>query len=564
MRHIPVLILAFLSLNFGHAQDFTVDKYAVDITLYEAGYFDVVERYDLTFAFPKHGIYRDIQTRYDLLTEEDQQEIRKITISNVEVPGRTFTTPSNFEQRLSTSFQVKIGDADKTITDAQYYEIRYRVRNAFLYETDGVKFYWNLKPSDWSAPFNSVVFRVHLPPAVDINASDVFVYSGDRGTTQASSNIEVSIANGVVEGKSQSGFKSEEGQSVTVLINLPPNAITEIKPFWPFWTDYGWVFVLIALLGGFYMTWKRYGKDDEVISITSYFPPEGMDPAMAGFLMNDADDTSDLIALIPYWGSKGILRIEEIPKKGWFTSSDTKLIALKNLPHEASSYEITIFNGLFGSAVSPGETEVLVSSLKDKFYTKMISARGALKKQAQPYYLGGSKRVRNITYGAIILSTIVLVPLVLFTWGFIAMFALIVMNVFLLIVNKYMVKKNPRGNAAFSELKGFKQFIKVAEINKLKMLITEDPFYFETTMGYALAFGLFDKWAHKFDTLQIPPPTWYSSAAHSNFTMRSFSNSFANTIASATSTMVSSPSSSGSSGGGSSGGGFGGGGGGSW
>lgn len=564
MRHIPILLLAFLSLNFGYAQDFTVDKYAVDITLYEEGYFDVVESYDLTFAFPKHGIYKDIQTRYDLLTEADQQEIRKITISNVEVPERTFTTPSNFEQKLSTNFQIKIGDADKMITDAQHYEIRYRVHNAFLYETDGVKFYWNLKPRDWSAPFNSVEFRVHLPPALDIRASDVFVYSGDRGTTQLSPNIDVATAKGVVEGKSQPGFKSEEGQSVTVLINLPPNAITEIKPFWPFWTDYGWIFVLIALLGGFYMTWKRYGKDDEVISITSYFPPEGMDPAMAGFLMNDADDTSDLISLIPYWGSKGMLRIEEIPKKGWFTSADTKLIALKSLPHEASSYERTIFNGLFGSSVSPGETEVLVSSLKDKFYTKMISARSALKKQAQPYYEGGSKRVRNITYGVVILSTIVLVPLVLFMWGFVAMFSLIIMNVFLLIINRYMVKKNPKGNAAFSELKGFKQFIKVAEINKLKMLIAEDPFYFETTMGYALAFGLFDKWAHKFDTLHIPPPTWYSSATHSNFTMSSFSNSFANTLSSATSTMVSSPSSSGSSGGGSSGGGFGGGGGGSW
>ncbi|MGV8815562.1 MAG: DUF2207 family protein, partial [Gelidibacter sp.] len=142
----------------------------------------------------------------------------------------------------------------------------------------------------------------------------------------------------------------------------------------------------------------------------------------------------------------------------------------------------------------------------------------------------------------------------------------VILTILLIIMNKHMIKKNAKGNTALSELKGFRQFIKVAEINKLKMLIIEDPHYFETTMGYALAFGLFDKWASKFEALNIPPPTWYSSSSTVPLTMNSFSNSFANTMSSAKSTMVSSPttSSSGSSGGGSSGGGFGGGGGGSW
>ena len=96
------------------------------------------------------------------------------------------------------------------------------------------------------------------------------------------------------------------------------------------------------------------------------------------------------------------------------------------------------------------------------------------------------------------------------------------------------------------------------------MLLKEDPTYFESTMSYALAFGLFDKWAKKFDSLHIPPPTWYTSTSGRLMTMNNFSQSFSSSINSAKSTMVSSPSSSGSSGGGSSGGGFGGGGGGSW
>ena len=117
----------------------------------------------------------------------------------------------------------------------------------------------------------------------------------------------------------------------------------------------------------------------------------------------------------------------------------------------------------------------------------------------------------------------------------------------------------------FSELKGFKRFIKTAEENKLKMLLKESPSYFESTMGYALSFGAFAVWAKKFEGLNTKPPDWYSSSHGGHYhSMNSFSRSFTSSMTSASSTMVSSPSSSGSGGGGSSGGGFGGGGGGSW
>lgn len=563
MKYISIYLIVLLSPIFGWAQDFTVNNYSVDITIYEEGYFDVVEHYDLTFAIPKHGIYRDIQTKYDLLTEAGTQEIRKIKISDVEVPERTFKKPFDFEQKLSSSYQIKIGDADKTIIGAQHYEIRYRVTNAFLYETDGIKFYWNLKPDGWYSIFQHIDFKIHLPNSVAIDSSKVSVYAGESGSNVVAQNMDVKVMNGVVKGESIPGFLSLPGQSVTILINLPTDSIAELKPRWPLLSQYGWIFILAGLLAWFYRTWSVFGKDDKVVSSTSYYPPDGMDPAMAGFLIDDSNDTSDIIALIPYWGAKGLLQIEEIPKKNWLTASDTKLIALKPLPPDASSYEKTIFEGLFGSRVDEVQTYVLVSSLKDTFYTKIASAKSTLKDLAQPYYEAGSRRIRNITYGVIIGLTIILVPTMLFVWGFIAMIATIILSVLLLILNMYMIKKNPKGNMALSELKGFKQFIKVAEVNKLKMLIAESPTYFETTMGYALAFGLFDKWAKKFDTLNIPPPNWYHST-QSNFTMHHFANSFSSTMASTKSTMVSSPSSSSSGGGGSSGGGFGGGGGGSW
>jgi hypothetical protein len=72
MKKITFLFLLIFAQLTVQAQDFTVTSYSVDIIIHEEGYFDVVEKYNLNFVVPKHGIFRDIQTSYDLLSEEDK------------------------------------------------------------------------------------------------------------------------------------------------------------------------------------------------------------------------------------------------------------------------------------------------------------------------------------------------------------------------------------------------------------------------------------------------------------------------------------------------------------
>ena len=553
-------MLFFLKVS---AQDFIVNKCVVDIHISEEGYFDVVENYDLTFTAHKHGIYRNIITNYDLFTEDGTREKRKIKIRKIDVPDHNFEADFDFVQKLSDKLQIKIGDKDKTIIGPQHYEIKYRVYNAFLFEELRIWFYWNIKSEEWNTVFEEIDFNIQVPENADVGLDDIFIYAGFKGGTRVSPDFDIAYEDGVFRVVSLPRFKSYSGQNVTVLLNLPPDSIKEIKPWWPFWTDYGWTLILGSMLVVFYFVWKKYGKDDRVLATTSYFPPSGMDPAMAGFLIDDTEDTQDLIALIPYWGSRGIITMEQIPKKGWFGKDDTKLTKLKPLPDGAPDYERKIFDGLFGRSASSSKQEVLVSSLKDSFYTKMASAKALLKARAQIYYDQEAKKMQTRTIVGTLLIAAILFFLFISNWGLIAALAVIPVTIFLLFMSVYMVKKNAKGNAALSELKGFKNFIKIAEENKLKMLLRDSPSYFETTMGYALAFGLFESWAKKFEALNLQPPSWYTSSTGA-FTMHNFSRSFSDSISTAQSTMVSSPSSSSSGGGGSSGGGFGGGGGGSW
>jgi uncharacterized membrane protein YgcG len=564
MKSIYYQLLFLFTISIGVAQDFTVKNYTVAIIVHPEGYFDVVENYDINFDVPKHGIYRTIQTKYDLVDSKGNESTRKIRISKVKVPDYKFEAPFDFVQKLQDNMDIKIGDKDITLIGPQHYEIKYRVHNAFLFEDSQIRFYWNIKPEDWLADFHQVSFTIKLPENVYPSKENSFVYSGDRGTATTSTDMQLYYNGNEFSGTSKAGFVSHPGQSVTVLINLPLGSVKEEKPFWPFWDNYGWVFLIGIMLFVFFRVWWKFGKDKQVIAATSYYPPDNLDPAMVGFLINDKDDNSDLIALIPYWGSKGLIRLEEIPKKGLFGSKDTKIIRLQSLPQDSPSYEQEIFTGLFGDNNNIVGKEVLVSSLKDTFYTKMIKARSQLKESAQPYYEAESKKMQGIMYFALVALAIGLTLVGLFFWGPLAAVAIVAFCVLLIFVNRYMVKKNDKGNELLSELKGFKRFIKVAEENRLKMLLKDDPHYFENTLGYALAFGLLDQWAKKFRDLNIPPPDWYSSTSGGSLTMNQFSKSFSNAMASTKSNMVSSPSSSGSSGGGSSGGGFGGGGGGSW
>jgi len=552
----PLLLLS----AFAFAQGFIVNKMTADIFLNAEGYFDVVENYELEFTQAKHGIFRNIVTEYEVANSEGKVEKRKLVIQNIDVVGHPFEVSSKLEQRLNKNIEIKIGDKNKLLTGLQHYEIKYRVYNAYLFDQDLVQFYWNIKPEGWQAIFRKIDLNIHTPEGAILSSENCFVYAGNTGSTSLAENFSYDYSHNTFSAKSPDFFYSAPGQSVTVLVKLPKDLIQETYITTPLWQEYGWVGIIACLLIIFWRVWWKYGKDEKVIATTSYYPPKGIDPAMAGYLINDRDDASDLIAFFPHWASQGYISITEIPKSGIFGKADMKLTKLKNLPLNVPEYESKLFYSLFNIW---GNT-VLMSSLTNTFYTVMNVLKKNLRQSAQTYYEARSNKIMKITIGVSIALSVILCPVFLFVFGILAAVLVVVTCVFIAIMSFYLQKKNPKGDAVFSELKGFKQFIKMAEVNRIKTLIEQDPNYFEKTMSYALAFGLLDKWAEKFDALNIPPPNWYHSSSGQFLGMTAFSKSFSHSISTAQSSMVSTPSSSSSSGGGSSGGGFGGGGGGSW
>ena len=129
------------------------------------------------------------------------------------------------------------------------------------------------------------------------------------------------------------------------------------------------------------------------------------------------------------------------------------------------------------------------------------------------------------------------------------------------------------------KLLGLKEFIRIAELPRLQMLINENPGYYYDILPYAMVFGLADKWAKQFEPLALAPPDWYTGCAYTRgarFDPYGFQRGLQKNVVSPmrevnaraaaheTSSGTASSTSSSSSGGFSSGGGGGGGGGGRW
>ncbi|MFN7117222.1 MAG: DUF2207 domain-containing protein [Saprospiraceae bacterium] len=363
-------------------------------------------------------------------------------------------------------------------------------------------------------------------------------------------------------------------------LNIPDSYFAEKTNhynFRLFWLNNRLLLLPVIIFLALYYSWQRWGRDEDFSVMVEYYPPADLPPSEAGILIDDQLHDRDLLALIPYWGARGIIEVRETGTESIFKKDEYYFTKKQNLPADAPQYEKTFFYGIFGKNGEIGK-EVKLSSLKNQFYTTMQSARIELENRIKqrslyvPYTRGAGTALKIIGLVVGVLG-IALFAITLLGVEDLASrelgFGLFASGALALIFGIKMPKKAPIGLNAYKKLAGFELFVKDAELPRLETFIKEDPHYFDKTLPYAIVFNQVEKWAEKFKDLTLPEPDWYHSSRRDTFSPVLFTNSLSHSMRSMGSTFVSQPSSSGSSGssfggGGFSGGGFGGGGGSSW
>ena len=559
---LPLSILLFtilLSSTTLSSQDFTISNYNIEIDINTDGSLNVEETIDVNFSKKKRGIYRSIPFKYS----KDGESIN-LGITDINVRGHNHKVT-----RKNGAVEIKIGDKKIFLEGNQTYLISYKIENGIQDYAEHQELYHDLTGNEWKAEIAQLNYQINLPRRISIPLSDLKATTGYKNQNAGGISIKQSNPTSI---QGSTNRYLQKGEGATIAIRLPKTYLSVaelasngyrqklIKEEEDRIPQDPWLALIpVGLFAFFVDLWRRTfgGKYKPEDQETYSYPPEGLTSAHVGAYIDQSANTSDIVSLIPYWASEGILEMKDI-------GGDTLLTKLTELPEKYPSYEHLIFNEIFKN----GDLKSM-SSLKEKFYSTLHKAKNDLSKEVheQGYYKAEfiywfrSWRLIIFPFAMFLLAAIALGIYGQFPMGF----TFIALGIVGFFFGLGKLPLSDHGKEVKYKLDGLKKFLEDVPESEIESIIKDDPKYFEKMLPFAVAFGIEKGFIPKFEkTMQYMPP-WYTTA-NGTRSFSTFQSGFSTeTISSAFSTSPQGAGGSSSGGGGfSSGGGSGGGGGGSW
>ena len=583
----PLLIT---SPVFASTQDFTVQSFTADyyLTRTSEKYSRLSVEETIVAQFPtydqNHGILRAIPKKYQ--GHGVNLEVQKVTDETGK--SYSYTTLSENDNKV-----LKIGDANTYVHGLTTYKISYELRNVINFQNLD-EFYWDINGDQWQQPMTNVTGRVHLSKELFEQLSgDQVCYTGASGSTEQNCIISKSedAADDLMITTTAENLGS--GQNVTFDIGFTkgtfiqgPEVAAEKRNF---------LIGLIVIIAGtlilpfitfviLYRKWKAEGKDPKGrgVIIPEYVSPKDLNVISSAYVLEQKTAAKALSAGIIEAAVQGYLRLSEIKKDKLIGSSTEYELEITKPISDLSIEQQDLISKLFDGNVSVGHT-VSVNAQKNKLYSVLskIDSHLAQSLTTAGYFTSNPAKARSRFVGRATVMLFAGIGLLFFIpILFPIEISLILSGVIAFVFSSIMPARSEQGVATRDYLLGLKEYIKLAEKDRLSYLQSPqgaekkhiDPNspkqqikLFEDLLPYAMLFGLEKDWAKQFKDLYSQPPSWYSGNMNT-FNAVYLANSLGS-FNSATTTAFTAPSSSGSSGfggGGFSGGGGGGGGGGGW
>jgi hypothetical protein len=626
-------VLGFVLLPAAQAAEH-IKRFASDITINGDASLLVTEVIEVQAegANIKRGIYRDIPTTY-----RDRFDNRvRVALEVLEVQ-RDGEYENYRIENLRNGIRIRIGHADRFLDAGPHtFSITYRTTRQLGFFENYDELYWNVTGNGWGFPIAEASAFVRLPPGA--KAVQKTAYTGRQGEQGENYRAIRNDENWtfVTTGPLSAG----EGLTIAIAWpkGFVPEPSFREKAGW-FMGDNLSTGMAIAgtllLLVYYWFAWRRFGKDPERGVIFPRFkPPAGLSPAATRFIrMMSFDKTAYSSALINM-AVKGYLTIEEEDstfrlrkqEQGDFKSlangekrvskklfGEGDSILLENENHEAlgvsvkrlkeslkAEYEKAYFKrnkGLFALGIIFSLMVIYLSGISGADPLAIIRAPmtagvfGGLAYVVLHFWSDDD----DPTFKAIPLGVGLFRQIFFAVFIFIfasSVFGAMAFNIlaspvqsicFALIgiinVVFFFLLKKPTlaGRSIMDEIEGFRQYLSVAEEERLNVLNPPEktPELFERYLPYAMALDVENEWGDKFAAVLAAAsvdnngngyhPRWYRGSSWRSGNYGNFSTSLGASLGSAVVSSTTAPgSSSGSGGGGFSGGGGGGGGGGGW
>ncbi|MGF6823756.1 putative membrane protein YgcG [Microbacterium sp. ZKA21] len=529
----------------------------------------------LTAAFPEFDQNRGIVRGLPMGYEGASTEVQVISVEDAEGGSVPYETEEDDDVLYILT------GTDDYVHGPTTYVITYEMRDTILAARNGVdEFYWDLLPLDSTQPIDEFTADIVFAPELAAQLTGASAcYIGLEGSTDP---CDLAV-DGDTATVSEKGLDAGEG--VTVAIALEPGTVVQPGPRQPNPTTdivpvvtSGAAAALAA--GGWIATsaMVRSRRRATGVIIAQYDVPASMPPLLANAIVPRA--RNPITAQIIHLAVRGLLRLEELP-------DDAKDPTRPRLRRLTAPVPDPLDHRALKAVFNNDEPDIVMTIPKESsaFAQRMQNLIKAGKKEATARGLTTTARSRT----AAVLSGIALVVgvlgLSLGIWGAVqgresaapgillsALLSTAAVVSLIAALAPHTVL-TPDGAAALEHLDGVREFIRVAEADRLRMLQsytgaerrpdgTIDVIHlYELLLPYAVLFGQEREWGEILETAYAQDqrtPVWVNGAAIGlSMRLSGFS-----TATASSSTYTSPSSGTSSSFGGSTGGGFSGGGGG--
>lgn len=545
------------------APDYVIKSEEIVIRVNEDNTYDISKKITADFSQSvgeTHGITETVPVDMKLRRMTDGQYEESgahAVVTNLEA-----NVPSE-ASRDGNNMVIRLGDPDETVTGAVEYEYSYRYDMGPDTLSSADEFYYNLVSPENTVPIEKLSFVIEMPKAFDAEKLGFTTGAAGSGTYDETA-LTYTVEGNVIRGELTKAVES--GYGVGVRIELPEGyyagARSAFSYFIPALCAGGAAFVLVVIL------LAASGRRRVEAEAVEFGPPEGMNSADVGYIIDGETDNRDVVSLLIFWADRGFIEIHQPDEKNMTFKK------LKDLPQDANDYEKILFGKMFVLSDSIDIRDMryefadTVNSAKKRIREKYNTAQNRVytKKSVAFRYLATvlaavpvaaaavtavylesmeiftavmmgvvfvglvgwlgallisdsvcrrksdkkSARIGKLVGGILILAGVTAFSCLLFSaylgwWVVLPAAAALVMA----LLSGLMPRRTEQGAQWAGRILGLKRFIETAEADRIKMMVRDDPASFYHILPYAYVLGVTDEWAKRFESIALEPPRWY-------------------------------------------------------
>ncbi len=553
-------VLACLLLAQGVFADqysFYVQDYVMDMEVAENGVYGVQEDILMNYLTPHHGFYRDIPVGYGL---------RHAIVEDVSVSEKYSL------ERDGNYLSVKIGNENKSVIGLQEYQISYTYDVGDDGYADYDEFYYNLVGEGWEVPIERFSFTVTFPKPIDTPYVNL-TRGAWKSTTAENATWTVSADKRQVTGTVSNlmpgeavtlrvqlspgyfvGMREIRNNSVPAAIACIVLTLLSMIGAWLVWNRVGRdkppvVYARYEAPQGLTPMDVGYLADmtvdnKDITSMIFYWADKGWLSISEGDKQTDTvftmvakptgmtDHEEELFNHFFGCGSDGVVTLKELEKsfgkhveeaksaeRAYFTqereldapnsvgrSIGVGALAVVPVISYAIAMTINFIEGGTLFLLAAGVCWMVICGLFSWAFVRKMYIRS---------------RGKNIGMGIVALVILLVEMLLMLGLGIVFQeevnSALVIICSLLMVLSVAAImflsiitrKRSDYAQQKLEEILGLREFIEKVEIDKLKLLIDSDPMFYYHVLCYAIVLGLEDRWANKFQSITVPPPSWY-------------------------------------------------------